>query len=394
VNYAIRLGYGVVLPEMLEGLGIGRTGGGSILNAYFFCYVALTPLAGHLCDRLGARRVIASALAVLAVGVFLLGRSETLWEACTSFAVAGAGASGIWTPILALIQRWFAPTRRGLALGLLSTGYGLGFAVMGFAVPWAVALGGWRLVWMVLAAGAMLLAAAGALLLRSDPFKEGLRPWGEGNGDAARPIPDQGRPGGMDLGAVLRDRTFWLIGASYFAVSYALYGITTFMVDYAHKQMGLPLEKASLLATVHGACQMLGVLTVLPLSDRLGRRRTLLLSNGVILASGVMILWGGGSWPVLVTAVGFMAVFYGVTFPLYGACAGDYFPRELLGTVIGAWTPFYGIGAILVHWVSGLLRDTRGVYGEAFFLDVLMAVAALLLLLPVRREGPGDPGRI
>ena len=29
------------------------------------------------------------------------------------------------------------------------------------------------------------------------------------------------------------------------------------------------------------------------------------------------------------------AIFYGVTFPIYGACAGDHFPRPLLGTVIG-----------------------------------------------------------
>jgi predicted MFS family arabinose efflux permease len=55
--------------------------------------------------------------------------------------------------------------------------------------------------------------------------------------------------------AVFRRGDFWWIGLSYFCVAYGLYGITTFMVDYARHQMGLPMETASLLATVHGAAR-------------------------------------------------------------------------------------------------------------------------------------------
>jgi len=42
--------------------------------------------------------------------------------------------------------------------------------------------------------------------------------------------------------------------------------------------------------------------------------------------------------------------------------AGDYFPREIMATVIGVWTPFYVVGAILAHWMTGMLRDGTGVY--------------------------------
>jgi len=187
---------------------------------------------------------------------------------------------------------------------------------------------------------------------------------------------------------VLRSSAFWLIGASYFCIAFSLYGITTFMVDYAEQQLGFPLEKAGLLATVHGACQVLGVLTILPLSDVLGRKRTILLSNAFIAVALTGILFSGGSWPALMFFVGLMAVFYGVTFPIYGACAGDYFPKEVMGTVIGAWTPFYGLGAILVHWVAGSLRDTTGRYDLAFILNVCMAVAGLALMFLVKKESP------
>jgi len=117
------------------------------------------------------------------------------------------------------------------------------------------------------------------------------------------------------------------------------------MVDYAQHQLGLTLAKAGLLATVHGIAQVLGVLTVLPFSDYLGRKKTLIFSNGIICTCLVGIILSGGSWILLSLFVGLMAVFYGATFPMYGACAGDYFPEEIMGTVIGA-------GAITVHWVS------------------------------------------
>jgi MFS family permease len=165
------------------------------------------------------------------------------------------------------------------------------------------------------------------------------------------------------------------------------------MVDYAVSQMGLPIERASLLATVHGASQVLGVLTVLPLSDYLGRKRSLVLSNVLITACLAGILVPGSPWWILFVLVGVLAVFFGVTFPLYGACAGDYFPKEVMGTVIGAWTPFYGSGAIAAHWVSGYLRDTTGTYDLPFVINAIMAAAGLFLITLVRRSESTTGGR-
>jgi sugar phosphate permease len=389
INYSVRLGYSVVLPEMIADLGFTRTVGGTIYNAYFLSYIALTPLAGYLTDRIGARRVITVCAGILGGGVLLMGSIHSFWAACTAFAVVGLGSTGMWTPIITVVQRWFGPTRRGMALGILSTGYGLGFATMGAAFPWIVDQWSWRYAWYFLGAGALVMVLANGILLRSDPESAGYRPWGEKGGRAQASTVTPSRPQGPAVSMLFRNRTFWFIGLSYFAVSYSLYGITTFMVDYARTQVGLPLEKASLLATIHGACQVIGVLTVLPMSDYLGRKRTLTLSNAVITACLAGIILVGDSWGMLSLFVGIMAVFYGATFPMYGACAGDFFPREMMGTVIGIWTPFYGLGAICVHWVSGLLRDSAGSYDTAFLINVAMAGIGTLLMGLVRQKPVG-----
>ena len=59
-----------------------------------------------------------------------------------------------------------------------------------------------------------------------------------------------------------------------------------------------------------------------------------------------------------------------------------------MGTVIGAWTPFYGIGAIAAHWVSGILRDATGSYFTAFVINAFMAALGLVLFLFVNGPRP------
>ncbi len=386
INYSVRLGYGVILPEMIRTLGIGRTAGGSIYNSYLFTYIAITPFTGYLTDRLGARRVITVCLLILGVAVLFMGTVDTLWSACLGFGFVGLGATGLWTPVITLVQRWFAFHRRGLALGILSTGYGLGFATMGIAFPWVVANFSWRYAWFYLGGLALAMVTVNGLLLRSDPIRSGFLPWGEDPDTAFDSHNEKAAPQRVPLSYLFKDSRFWLIGCSYFAIAYSLYGITTFMVDFAKYQLNLPLEKASFLATIHGIGQIVGVLTVLPLSDYLGRKKTIIISNTIICCCLAAILWVDASWLMLYIIIGGLAIFYGPTFPIYGACAGDYFPREIMGTVIGAWTPFYGAGAILTHWVTGILRDATGVYNQAFIINVVMSAVAIVLISFVHKK--------
>ena len=380
VNYSVRLGYGVVLPEMIRTLGFGRTAGGSIFNTYLFTYISVAPFTGYLTDRLGARPVITVCLLVLGVGVAMMGTVRSVWPACLFFGIAGLGATGLWAPVITLVQRWFAFHRRGLALGILSVGYGLGFATMGIVFPLIVESLSWHYTWFILGGMALTMGVFNAIFLRSDPQNAGLEPWGQKVNQAGKSEPLATTENKVSISQLLKNRLFWLIGLSYFSIAYSLYGITTFMVDYAKFQLGLPLEKASLLATIHGISQIVGVLTVLPFSDYLGRKKTILMSNTFIGAALVGILLAGNSWTMLCVWVAVLAVFHGVTFPIYGACAGDYFPKESMGTVIGAWTPFYGFGAILTHWVTGSLRDSTGIYNHSFFICVLMAIAGIILM--------------
>ena len=385
VNYSARLGYGVILPEMIRTLGFGRAAVGSIYNFYLIVYISISPFTGYLTDRFGARRVITICLLILSIGIFFMGTVTSLRSACFFFAIAGLGSTGMWAPIVALVQRWVAINRRGITMGVVSTGFGLGLATMGALFPWVVEHFSWRYAWYFLGGMALALVPLNALLLRSDPESSGLQPWGQKE-VPSNPQADTSTPKArISLRTLLKDRRFWLIGLSYFAIAYSLYCITTFMVDYAEYQLGLTKAIASRLASVHGIGQVVGVLTVLPLSDALGRKKTILISNALITVTLVAILFVGKQVFLLYFLIGCLGVAYGTTFPIYGLCSGDYFPREAIATVVGAWTPFYGCGAILTHWISGALRDSTGVYDHAFAIAVIMALAGLILMSRVKK---------
>ncbi len=299
VNYSVRLGYGVVLPEMIRDLGLSRTAGGTIYNAYLFTYIALTPLTGWLTDRIGARRVIPACLAVLGLGVLLMARVSSLEGACLAYALVGGGATGIWTPVLAVVQRWFAraaarPCPRHPLDGLRSRIRG-GRCLL----PLVAMQYGWRHTWTILGAAALILVVVNGVLLSKRPRILRHNRLGRGGG-RRRPGPQRdGIAGRRAAEEILRNPTFWWIGLSYFCISYSLYGITTFMVDYARDQVGLSLGAASFLATIHGSFQVLGALTILPLSDRLGRKRTILFSNGCIALAVLGIVAAGSSQAAL-----------------------------------------------------------------------------------------------
>ena len=180
INYSIRIGaYSVLLPKMIQDLGINMTQAGMIRAGYFLTYILFSPLTGWLMDRVGGRFVISFFCLFLGIGTLLMGQASSLITAIFFHGIVGIGAAAVWTPVSALIQKWFGATKRGLALGILSPSYALGFGLMGIILPTIVRNYSWRMGWYLLGASGLLLIAINFLLLRDDPEKLGLLPWGE-----------------------------------------------------------------------------------------------------------------------------------------------------------------------------------------------------------------------
>lgn len=387
INYSIRIGaYSILLPKMIEDLHINLTQAGMIRGSYFMAYIVCSPLMGWLSDRIGPRWVISFFSLILGIGTFLMGKASTLSMAILFHAMVGMGSSAMWTPVVGMIQKWFGMKKRGLALGILSPSYALGYGLMGFLLPVIVSLYDWRMGWTLLGLSCIALVLLNSILLRNDPEEMGLAPWGESSmWRESTPSPYRFR-----YHDIFRERAFWVIGVSYLLISFGAYILTDLIVSYGVMELKLPYALASRFITILALTGIVGGIFWMSLSDDLGRKRSLLILHSSLALTILWIIFIGGKVMWLQIFVGLFGFFYSPVWPMYGACARDYFPKEVVGSVIGLLTFFYGIGAILGPILAGRVADMSGTFRWSFVLAASSCFLASLAIGLLKRRGRED----
>lgn len=386
-GFGVFANYGIILPEMIRTLGFTRREGADILNAYYLAYICLSPVTGYLTDRYGARKIIALFWVVLGTGALLMGTADNFYQTALFFCIVGIGNAATWAPGVTLVQRWFSASKKGLALGILGAGIGLTFAFMGKVSPVIIANWSWRYCLYFLSMAVFIMVLINAVFMRSKPEDMKLYPWGSPpDVNPSLNNPAKGQQGKITFKEFTVTSRFWLIGVSYALIAGAILSVTTFMVDYARNELGLAVASASFLMSVHGFGQIIGVVAILTISDYIGRRNMIILSNICIAACIAGIIFIGANQIWLLACVGIFGAFYGAAFPMYSACGGDYFRKEVMGTVIGLFTLFYGIGAITINRVAGYIRDMTGSFMIPFTIAAVLALVSAALMALVKRR--------
>src|SRR3972149_6241777 len=84
----------------------------------------LAPLVGVFIDRFGARRVVLLGVAIIGASFLLLSSIDSLYFFYGTFLLMAIGNDcALGTAQYVAVANWFSK-RRGLALGVLSSGYG------------------------------------------------------------------------------------------------------------------------------------------------------------------------------------------------------------------------------------------------------------------------------
>ena len=381
---AIRLGYGVILPEMMKSLGLNRTESGLTYSILIVAYTTFAPIVGFLTDRIGGRKVITCSCAILAIGVLLMSRVNHLVTVVLFLGIVGIGISCGWIPVVALATRWFSARKRGSVLGVINTGSKIGYGISGLIFPLVIARYNWRFAWIILGVFALLMTIINGFVLRSKPEDLNLFPLGEkvnSNGPLSS-LPSNYRK-------MLTRHIFWQIGVSYCLVAFCYYTFVSFIVTYGTLELGITYRVAASFASVLALGGLVGSVPIAALSDFWGRIRTILMSELVVSLSILGLLAARSNLSMIFISIAIFGTFCSAIFPLYAACAGDYFEKEMTGTVLGGWTFIYGAGASAGPLVAGFLSDVTGTLRWGFALAGVASLTAASLLLPQMKAKPG-----
>jgi len=183
-----------------------------------------------------------------------------------------------------------------------------------------------------------------------------------------------------------------LIGTAYLFISLGVYIVADFIVTYGIVTYGVVELKisytvASTFISILALTSIVGGFVLMTLSDYIGRAKSLVIIHSLLALSILFIIFAKGNILLLRIGIGWFGFIYGPIWPMYAACARDYFPKEVVGTVIGLLTLFYGIGAMVGPILCGHLTDLMGTFHWSFGIGALAALFGGLIIGFLRRSG-------
>ncbi len=330
---------------------------------------------GAIMLRWGMRRPTAVLTALCAVAIISLGfvpNSPALYYAL--FTVVGfSSAAATAMPYSVAITRWF-DNSRGLALGVMVTGTGVGASLVPILTNFLLTNYGWRVGFMVLGA----LMATGALfaltfMVRTPPAPVQPAPGAAGDGEPAPSV----------VAIFTRLPHFWTIALPVFFLSIAVGGIIVNIVPIMTDK-GFSEVSAVGMLSVAGFASWGSRILVGALMDRI---------FAPFVAAAVMLLCIVGVLLILLAPVWLPAAYFcavcigfslGAEADIVTFLVSRYFRPAIYSKIVGAVWLFFGWGFAAGISIASYSHGFLGAYAPALqlFAGLALVSAVVVLRLP------------
>jgi sugar phosphate permease len=358
VSYLLRTVNAVIAPDLVRELGIGAADLGLLTSTYFLAFAVAQLPVGVALDRFGARRVVATLLAVASIGVVVFATGHAFVRLAVGRGLIGLGVSACLMGAFKAFGAIFPRDRQASLTGLVMSAGAIGALSASLPVEWALPIIGWRQTLLVVA---VFSAAAAALIAVAGRDGSGLRVQNQQEDQQAN-----GRDGRQAsahevaaLLSVLKARAFWrfapqaaLFTGGFMAVQ------SLWAVPWVMTVDGRTRGQAAALLLVLNAGMLLGQLAIVFGAGSLARRRIhreRFMAGSVTLALLVegLLIAGLVSGPIAWFAFG---CFSAAGAQVYGVTSG-YFPESMSGRVSTAVNLLAFVGAFCIQWGIGLAVD-------------------------------------
>ena len=389
-------GFNVIFPAMLKAMKWSR-GDASVGHTIRTLMVGVTaPVVAYMVNRWGSRNTLIPGALICITGLGLVSQVSSLWQWTLLWGVVmGLGFSlGGFIPVQTNATYWFTK-RRGLAMGLIMTGAGVGGFFAQPIFTWLIKeTGSWQIGW--LCAGAILIPGSILLIwLKSKPSDVGQHPDGihpeqaKAETSSARRISRTYKSTqNWDLKEVLRTYQFWFMLFCFITLSLPIYLFTTHGVLHMMDKGYKPMQAAyalSMLVLISGFARF----PVGWLADYI-EARWLMLIFFIGYAGSLVVFWQAPSLPAIIAASCVFGFCFGGQLVLMAIIVGNYFGPASFASINGVTVPCQTFCSSTIPILAGYVFDFNKSYDLAFIilisLSSLAILATLVIAPPVRAK--------
>jgi MFS family permease len=388
--YSTWYAFSVFFVALLKEFNWSRSLGAGAFSLFVIVHGAIGPFVGGIVDRFGPKKIYILGSILLGIGLLLCSFISNWWEFYIFFGMLtaiGVGSIG-WVPNTTLIQLWFKENR-GLSMGIISSGVGIGIFLCVPAIQLLITRFGWRVAFRVMALSISFSTLLLALLFVKKPPRQ----------DATRSMDNS--PHGMigeqrasrrwTIREAVRERPFILLMLSFFFASVSIHAVLAHHVAFFVDQ-GLNALFASTIVGLLGMVSIGAKILWGVLSDRIGREITYTL--GIFCAvCGILLLifysYSSSSSIPYAYAVLF-GMGYAVMASLPPLIVADFFEGPSFGTIFGMVQFGNGLGSAVGAWLAGFIFDQTGSYIPVYLMLIGFVVFACF---NVWKAAPRNAGR-
>jgi MFS family permease len=351
--------FAMTLPAMRASLGLSGTAAGVLGSVTLVAGAAGGLIFGWIADRFGRTRALMLSVIIYSVFTAACGLAQDFWQLVAFRVCLGFGMGGEWASGAALVSESWAAEHRGKALGLMQSGWAIGYAAAAVVNGLVQPAYGWRAVFFV-----GILPAFLTIWIRRRVEEPPI--W------RSRNVAATAATGIRSLFATSLAPLTVALTFMNACTLFAWWGFYLWLPSYlvqpaAQGGVGLELLSSSGFILVMQAGMWVGYVTFGFVSDAFGRKPTYVAY--LIMAAALLTVFLSTKNATLLLALGPLVAFFATGyFSGFGAVTAEIYPTAIRATAQGFT---YNIGRLvsaLAPFTVGTLAQTHG-FGAALSLS-------------------------
>jgi predicted MFS family arabinose efflux permease len=378
ITMGARQSLGLFVAPINKATGMGIVAISFAMAIGQFVWGLAQPFFGIVADRFGSRWVLMAGALILAIGAGLttVVTSELGLVLTIGVLFAAGAAAGSFSVLIGATARNIKPEKRAFASGFINAGGSMGQFVVAPLSQLIIATFGWVTAMYSLAVAALATVPLARLLTSSSRGQPDAGPSGPVTTDSGLSLRAQ-------LREAARDRSYWCLHAGFFTCGFHI----AFLVTHLPGEVSLCALPASVAAgslAIIGLSNVAGSLSVGWLGG-VYRMKWLLFWVYFIRAVAIAVYLAMPRTPlVFYTFAAVLGFTWLSTVPPTAGLVSKLFGVRYLATLFGLTLLSHQIGGFFGAWLGGIALVHFGDYGWMWYADMLLALAAAFINLPIR----------